>query len=200
MRVSDPITDLKALAERPPDPVRDSELYAELFRVARRLRESRRKVIGLLPTGPTVAVPPIALQLGFVLADVSEGTVALIDANTQHPGLSTLVPQSERDDAHAGFAMTWLADFFMLLTPVSDKLHGLELEPLERVLREECAYYAHVLIDLTGFERIGEHWGAYEAVDAVLLLEHPGTTPERDLLRLHREIPASKSLGTLLVG
>ncbi|MCU0691449.1 MAG: hypothetical protein MUF54_08610 [Polyangiaceae bacterium] len=184
----------------PPDPDGQPELYAELFRVARRLREMRCKVVGLLPAGPRVAVAPVAVQLGFVLADASEGAVALIDANTLMPGLSHLVPAEARTQAKAGFVSTWLTDFFVLLTPLTTKRTGLDLEMIEKRLREECEYYVHVLVDLTGFEHVGEHFGTFDFVNGMLVVGHPGATSERELLRLASEIPAACNLGVLLVG
>ena len=69
------------------DPEQSPDLYAELFRIARRVRESERTLVGLMPIGPDVAVPPLAVELGFALADACEGAVAVVDANTRWPAL-----------------------------------------------------------------------------------------------------------------
>ncbi len=191
---------LASLGVIPVDQERHPNLYADLFRVARRLRESQRQIVGLLPANDGTAITGIAVQLGFVLAEACDGMVALIDANTQAPGLASVASDQERAEARAGFATTWLEDFFALLTPVVEKRAGLALDQLEATLRQNSEGFAHVLVDLTGFERLGEHWGTFEAVHGVLVVGHPGRTSEREVYRLMREVPASRSLGFLLVG
>ena len=171
------------------DAEKSPELYAELYRIARRVRESERTLLGLFPIGPNVAVPPLALELAFALSDACEGAVAVVDANTRWPALREVVGSKDDVSQKSGFRTTWLADFVALVTPPEpDGAEGMRLEGLDRVLRAETQGFVHVLVDLTGFERTGEHWGMFGLLDGVLLVGHPGLIRERDLIRLHGDI------------
>lgn len=184
-----------------PDAEASPELYAELFRIARRVRESERTLLGLLPIGPDVAIPPLAVELAFVLSDACEGAVAVVDANTRWPALREVEGTKDEISKKSGFRTTWLADFVALITPpVPDDAAGMRLEGLDRVLRSETQGFVHALVDLTGFEQTGEHWGLFGLLDGVLLVGHPGIALERDLLRLYGDMPRDKVLGVILVG
>lgn len=201
--VSDQEDILHALGIPRLDPDEAPELYAELYRIARRVREAERTVVGLLPTGPTVAVAPMAVVLGFALADACEGAVAVVDANTRWPVLTDLKTPKDEKSKKSGFRTTWLANFLAVMTPMEAQAQttvGMRLEGLDHLLRYETRGFMHMLLDLTGFEVAGEHWGMLEALDGLLLVGHPGVTHERDLMRLHDDIPAGKVLGVVLVG
>jgi len=60
--------------------------------------------------------------------------------------------------------------------------------------------FAHVLVDLTGFGKLGEHLEAIEMVDGLALVGRAGSTRESTLLAFLRELPRDKNLGVLLLG
>lgn len=177
-------------------------VYAELLRVARRLREADRKVVALLPASAAVAAAPVALQLGLTLADVAEGRVAVVDANTRLPAWGALAAQAAPapglDDSP--LTVSWIADRVSVMTPATRRPGSLDLELLEQTLHHGCEDYCHVLVDLTGFAEEGEHWAAFDLVDGVLVVGQAGISRERELVAQVREVPASLNLGTLLVG
>src|SRR3954470_22375021 len=74
-----------------------AEVRDECIRIARRLRVSGKKILGLLPAGNDVAVPPIGVQLGLAMAEVSGATVAFVDANLRWPAISEIAG-GDRDD------------------------------------------------------------------------------------------------------
>ncbi len=176
------------------------ELYTAIFRVARRLRESRRKVIGLMPASPTVAIPQLGLHLGMVLADACHGAISYIDGNSRWPALGALEPFAEKSASSEGYALTWLDDFFVVMPPKGERKKRLELVLLEKTPRDDCDGYCHVLVDLTGFDLLGEHWLGYDLMDGVLVVANAGSTTERQLLHCHQEIPKSRDMGVLLYG
>jgi hypothetical protein len=57
-----------------------------------------------------------------------------------------------------------------------------------------------VLVDLTGFELLGEHGSAAACMDAVALVGRAHTSREVELLELARLMPEGRFLGVLLVG
>jgi len=142
----------------------------------------------------------VGLHLGLVLADACQGAVCYIDGNSRWPALTALTPFAEKNSPLDGYALTWIADFFVVMTPVGIRKQRLELNLLDKTLGDDCEGYAHVLVDLTGFDRLGEHWLAYDMMDGVLLIAKAGVTTEQDIIRCHKEIPKSRDLGVLVVG
>lgn len=181
------------------DPDVSPELYAELYRVARRIREAGRTVVGLLPVGPDVGITHTAIKLGYVLADACEGVIAIVDANPRWPALREIkVGKSDRSQK-SGFKTTWVESFLAIVSPteISDTLR---LEGLDFLLTRETLGFAHMLVDLTGFEKVGAHLGLFELIDGVLMVGHPGAINERRILSLRNEVPPDKMLGVVLVG
>jgi hypothetical protein len=197
--VSDPEDLLKAVGIPRLDPEGSPDLYAELYRIARRVREAGRTVVGLLPTGPDVAVAPLAVELAFALADACEGAVAVVDANTRWPALQGVTSSKDERSKKSGYRTTWIESFLAIMTPIETS-EAMRLDGLDRLLMHETQGFTHMLVDLTGFEKAGEHWGMLDAIDGVLLVGHPGLTREHEILRLHEDIPATKILGVILVG
>jgi hypothetical protein len=57
-----------------------------------------------------------------------------------------------------------------------------------------------VLVDLTGFELLGEHAAAAASMDAVALVGNAHRSREQELVELARLMPRGRFLGVLLVG
>ncbi len=173
------------------------EVRAECIRIARRLRVSGHKIIGLLPAANDVAVPPLGVQLGLALAEVSGATVAFVDANLRWPAISSIVVGDENDDS--AFATRWLRGTLALLTPPRAGAAGAGLPQLARLIQQSTELFAHVLIDLTGFRKIGEHLAAIEMCDRVVVIARAGRTLEDALLRVRLELPR-QLMGVVLIG
>jgi hypothetical protein len=176
------------------------EIRAECIRIARRLRHSGCKIIGLLPASSDIGVPPIAVQLGLALAEVSGATIAFVDANLRWPAISEIADDEPPVDDAAAFATRWLRGSLALLTPPRAGDAGAGVPHLARVIREGSELFAQVLVDLTGFKKLGEHLAAIEMVDGVLVIGRAGRTREDELLRLNHELPRARNLGVLLLG
>ena len=88
-----------------------------------------------------------------------------------------------------------------LLASVRRGLQG-KLSRGERllVLLESADLFAHVLVDLTGFELLGEHASAAACMDAVALVSRAHQSRERELVELAQLMPHGRFLGVLLVG
>jgi hypothetical protein len=181
--------------------VDDPEVRAQCVHVARQLRHAERRIIGLLPTADDVGVPAVGVQLGLALADVSGATIAFVDANLRWPAIADIEVAAEKtgDDASA-FVTRWLRGSLALLTPLSAGQAGAGVPQLAKVIQHGAWLFAHVLVDLTGFKKLGEHLAAIDMVDAVVVIARAGKTIDAELLRLKHELPAAKTLGVLLVG
>ena len=193
----------------------DGTVHSECVRIARRMHAARQKVIGFIPATQRVAVPPIALQMGSALVELTGATVAFVDANVRYPALSAMAededaappdPPDPRPDSTDGeerprvFRTRWLRGSLAVLTPPGAELAGEAVPALARLLLDGVDLFEYVLVDLTGFDVLGEHASAAACMDAVVLIGQAHRTRERDLLRFLREMPPSRFLGVLLVG
>ncbi len=171
---------------------------AEVIRLARRLHATSRKVIGFIPAASDVAIPPLALQLGVALTELTGATIAVVDANVRYPGLSELA--AAPSDEHSLFTTQWIRGSLALLTPPHSESAGEAVPQLARLLLEGVELFEHVLVDLTGFELLGEHASAAACMDAVILVGRAHHTRERQVLAFRSEMPGNRFLGVLLVG
>jgi hypothetical protein len=169
---------------------------AECARMARRMSERLVHVVGLLPAGDDVAVPGVAIQLGRALADKRTTPVAVVDAHASWPCarmLATAGPEG------SPVALSWLVENLALLTPRSFHA-GAMLGQLTAVIRDTGAAFGHLVVDLTGFNHLGEQLAAFDLVEGVALVARGGRTPLREIQRRFREIPDGRRLGVLLTG
>ncbi len=202
--VSDEATRLQAIGIQIIDDDQEPAVRAECSRIARQLENLGVKIIGLLPATPDVAVPALAVQLGRAIVDLTGTTVAVIDANVHWPGLSAISspPVATTAAAKAGddriFATHWLRGSLALLTPPRAGVAGAGLPELQRVIQHGHELFAHLVVDLTGFDRLGEHLAAVALLEGVFIVGRAGKTREKDLLRWQQELP--DHLGVLLIG
>jgi hypothetical protein len=173
------------------------EVRTACIRVAQRIQASGAKVIGFVPSDGKVAVPPVVIQLGSALCDLTGATIAVVDANVRYPGLTALAAEA---DPSRVFSTRWLAGSLALLTPAKVERAGEVVPSLARLLLDGSDLFAHTLCDLTGFELIGEHASAAACMDAVVLVGRAHATHETTLLALRELMPAERFLGVLLVG
>jgi len=178
----------------------NGEIKAACARVARRLHNDHIRVIGFVPSEDHVAVPPILIQLGIALTELTGATIAVVDANVRYPGLGALNEGKQTDSDESVFSTRWLRGSLALLSAPEVERAGQVVPQLARVLLDGSDLFAHVLVDLTGFELLGEHASAAACMDAVALVGRAHHTRERELVELARLMPQGRFLGVLLVG
>lgn len=179
---------------------RHGELKAACARIARRMREDKLKVVGFVPSDDEVAVPPLIIQLGLALCEASGHTVAVVNANLRYPGLPMLNRGKAVDHEGSAFSTRWLRGSLALLSPPHAERAGEVVPQLARVLLEGQELFAHVLVNMTGFELLGEHATAAACMDAVALVGRAHHTRESQLRQLAELMPDGRFLGVLLVG
>ena len=189
---------LRALGIDPLTDPRHAGARAELVRVARRLRARERKAIGLLPATREVGVVATGVQLGLALVELTGAPIAFVDANARWPALGAIGREAKGD--RAVFATRWLHGTLALLTPRRAPAAGGAVPDLERIVGEGREMFAHLLVDLTGFEELGEHLAAIDLLDGVVVVAEARATREQALLDLARDLPAELDLGVLLIG
>src|SRR5580765_1720999 len=176
------------------------EVQAACARIARRIRAERLRVVGFVPCDDRVAVPPVIIQLGLALCDLTGATVAVVDANVRYPGLAAVARGQATDRDDSVFSTRWLRGSLALLSPPRVERAGEVVPQLARVLLEGSDLFAHVLVDLTGFELLGEHATAAACMDGVAIVGRAHRTRERELVELSKLMPHGRFLGVLLVG
>jgi hypothetical protein len=173
-------------------------LRVDCVPVAQRIKTAERRVVGLLPASVDIGVMAIGVQLGLALVDVANATAAYVDANVRWPAISQIAVGTRREDDESMFATRWLRGQLALLTPPRAAEAGAGLPQLARVVQHSIELFSHVVVDLTGFKKLGEHLAAIEMMDGVVVVARSGRTTEDELLRLSYEIPRQLHLGVLL--
>lgn len=176
------------------------EIRAACTRVARRIHNEGVRVVGFVPAEDTVAVPPVLIQLGIALTELTGATIAVVDANVRYPGLGMLNRGQETDSDESVFSTRWLYGSLALLSAPQVESAGQVVPQLARVLIDGADLFEHVLVDLTGFELLGEHASAAACMDAVALVGRAHHTRENELMELARLMPYGRFLGVLIVG
>ena len=174
-------------------------VHAECIRIARRLRLTERRVVGLVPAGPNVAVPPIGVRLGLAQVQLSGSTVAYVDANVRLPALPAIAGSSE-EEGSSMYATRWILESLALLTPPTVEAAGQVIPQLALALRDGADLFQHMYVDLTGFDLIGEHAEASALMDGVIAIGRAGHTKETELLHYREQLGTSNFLGVLLIG
>lgn len=161
----------------------------------------------MMPTDDDVAVPPIGMRLADALSELIGAPAGYVDANVRWPGLERQVIAGDSGlggagtaDDESAFATRWVKERFAILSPTRQGAAGAGVPELARVLRQGSELFAHLVVDLTGFDRLGEQWAAVEMVDAVVIVARAGRTREADVLALWREVPEARRMGVLLIG
>jgi hypothetical protein len=176
------------------------EVQAACARIARRIHAERLRVVGFVPSNDRVAVPPVIVHLGLALCDLTGATVAVVDANVRYPALARLATGQHADHDGSVFSTRWLRGSLALLSSPRVERAGEVVPQLARVLDEGADLFAHVLVDLTGFELLGEHAAAAAAMDGVAIVGQAHASREQELVELARLMPKGRFLGVLLVG
>ncbi len=182
------------------DAAANGELASACARIARRVHNEKIRVVGFVPADDDVAVPPLIIQLGMALCDLTGATIAVVDANVRYPGLPALDRQQATDSDKSVFSTRWLRGSLALLSAPHVERAGEVVPQLARVLLDGAELFAHVLVDLTGFELLGEHGSAAACMDAVAIVGRAHRTHEQALVKLADMMPAGRFLGVLLVG
>jgi hypothetical protein len=179
---------------------RTGELRAACTKIARHIHGQRIRVIGFVPADDQVAVPPLLIQLGLALCDLTGATIAVVDANVRYPGLAMLNRGRTADHDESVFSTRWLRGSLALLSPPRVERAGEVVPQLARVLIDGADLFAHILVDLTGFELLGEHASAAACMDGVVVVARAHHTRENNLLELAQLMPRGRFLGVMLVG
>ena len=172
-------------------------VQVECARLVRRMRERLVHTIALVPAGDDVAVPAISIEIGRAFADKSAGAVGVVDAHASWACARALVEGALPDGTLV--VTSWLLENLAVLTPRISQ-PGAMLRQLHSLVVEQALIFSHLVVDLTGFDHLGEQMAAFDLLDAVVLVARSGRTTTRQIQRWLRDMPEGRSLGVLLTG
>ena len=177
----------------------ETRIDADFVRVARALRlRGGLRSIGLVPTTARTDLAPVVLGLGVALAGQTGAVVAVVDATGVFAGLGDASSEPE-EEATAFASIRWLHPSVSLLSPKTAASAHTRLHVLEHLLDAFESRYAHVLVDLSGFDQTGDLLGAVRRVSGTVLVGRAGRTSERDLGARAAQIPEDRRVGVLLI-
>jgi hypothetical protein len=130
-------------------------LRMDCIPVARRIKKAERRLIGLLPASVDIGVMAVGVQLGLALVEVANTTAAYVDANVRWPAISQIAVGTRPDDDESMFATRWLRGQLALITPPRAGEAGAGVPQLARVIQHSIELFSHVIVDLTGFKKLG---------------------------------------------
>jgi hypothetical protein len=165
----------------------------EFARIAREIKNARRRVVGLLPTDSTVPVLDIGGELGRAIGFVTAGLVVLADPERRS------VP---RDVVEGTVLARAVGSRVALVTASRIAKTGDKVLAVNELLAftEPAREHFHTLIlDLSGCAWPGELLTALGVLDGVILVGQSGKTKESSLKAQLRIVPPEMSLGVLLV-
>lgn len=198
-------------------------LAEECRHVARRLRQEALRALGLYPVNDHAAVRPAAVRIASALAEQSGTPVALVDLDPEDPETpqtpekpASASPETATSASGASSSRSspsiaaqpllrtrWLGTDQVAVLTLPDnhsRSVGVGLLEVQRLLESGREMFDHLLIDLTGLERHGEHLAAAALCDAVLLVARAGRTSEADILRARLTLQTQAIVGVLLMG
>lgn len=173
--------------------------FAEIRRIAWRLRHSGHRLIGFAPADDHVGAIALAIQLALAMDQLHGVICNVLDANMARPQFTHASPVAEFPADRFGFRTFWVAERVTLSTPA-----GVSSLPsfasISQVALAAKQRYDYVFCDLTGLDYWGEHCAAYSLVDGVVVVARANKTLEKSILTCVDTIPLEQRLGVVLVG
>lgn len=172
------------------------ELHAESARLARLLAERHVRTLGVIPADDDVALPAVALELGRAITERG-ALVAVVDALGRWPCSDALLQAEDR--GAEPFVKSWVLENMAVLTPRMRDAPSTVALAMETTL-DKTNGFNRLILDLTGFDHLGEDLAACALLDAAILVARSGRTTARRIERWYLEHPEVRCLGVLLTG
>lgn len=172
-------------------------VHAAALRIARRIAAEPVRRVGFFAADDAVGTSAVLLQLGLAYGELTGRPCAIIDANPGAPGLAAIANVAEEGDA---FAIRWLRDTLAVITPTDIAAPRDWMPRLDDILESGVDPFSLCLVDLTGFESVGEHLAAGHRMDRVVVLARSGVATADALGRWSTAFPKALFWGVVLVG
>ncbi len=190
------MADVERLLAGHPDRDQALDVDVDGARLAREIKHSKRRRIGLLPANAHVSTLPVAIALGQALAALTEELVLVLDPErVLSPELRGGSVVETVFAAPFGQGVCCLAPFAP--SPTGAKVEGIKL--LLRFAEAQPQGFGHVFADLSGCARPGELLGALRVLDGIIVVGPAGRCTEAELRVAASRVPDDLALGVLLV-
>ena len=171
-------------------------LRAECARLARLVHASGASTLGLAPAWDDVAVAGAAVKIARSLASARRRPVIVIDALGSWGPAATTTAETADD---GGEVPTWLLGDLGVIT-LRAPHPSLALPCLRACVARRRATHTTLVVDLTGFDQLGERPAAFDLLDAAIVVARSGRTTTRQVRDALRDVPEGRALGVLLTG
>jgi|GEM_PF-501873 hypothetical protein len=178
----------------------DPKGHASCIQIARLLLKSERRIIGLWPASDSIGTPAVAIQIGLALTELSNSTVAFVDANVRWPADLALEDDERFGSESSIFSTRWIEGSLAMLVPNRPEVAGASVPQLQQIIEQSRDIFAAILVDLTGFDKIGDHYNVISLLDGVVIVGEPGQLTDNDLFRMEEQVDRRKFAGVVLVG
>ena len=166
---------------------------AECGWLARQLKTSGKRLIGLLPASARTDVMGLATTVGGALTMIVHDVVIVADPD-QRSAVGTLPTTGTVACAFASARL-------VTILPVERPRDGTRLQAVKALLEfvgSSSDDIAHVLIDLSSFVLPGELLGVIGMVDGIVIVGSAGRVTDAELLSANSRIPPEVNLGVVL--
>lgn len=184
----------------------DQTIDPDCARLARQLKHSGRRQIGVLPASSATDTRPLIFQLALALSKLCRATIVIVDPDLRWPGDPTQTDEIAEAlisaDDPLFFNSRFIERSIALVSPREPAPTGARVDILKIMLQHlevASTNFAMVLVDLSSFPWVGEFLVAIELLDGVLVAGKSGKTTEDDLLRHAELLPSDLDIGVLLI-
>jgi hypothetical protein len=170
-----------------------ADVGAECGWLARQLKTSGRRLVGLLPATKQTDVIGLATSVGAALTLIVHGVVIIADPNQR--SVTSELPKG------TAIACAMLGPRLVTLTPTERPSDGGRLQAVKELLEfvgPETEAVTAVLLDLSSFALPGELLGVIGLVDGIVIVGPAGRVTEAELLVASRRVPAEMNMGVVL--
>ncbi len=180
----------------PLEPEIEPARFGSWVKLARRIRVTGHQCIGLLPASDSVGVSATSVQLALALSYLHALPVCVVDLNTRTPGWREQVPSAALVTG-VQFVSIPIKDRVWVRTPLGRSVSRFDKAPVQREVTALRRQAAHLLCDMTGFQR--EVDVASSLVDAVAVVAYAGKQTEQQISQAYKSVPTEQRLGVMLI-
>lgn len=165
---------------------------AECGWLARQLKGSGKRLIGLLPASARTDVLGLAATVGGAITMIAHDVVVVADPDQR--SVTGALPAS------GVVACSFASARLVTLVPIERARDGARLEAVKALLDfvGDSSDVTTVLVDLSSFVLPGELLGVIGMVDGIVIVGSAGRVTDRELLSASNRVPPEVNLGVVL--
>jgi hypothetical protein len=166
---------------------------AECGWLARQLKTSGKRLIGLLPASPRTDVMGLAATVGGALTMIVHDVVILVDPD-QRSAAGALPTEG-------AVACSFASGRLVTVLPVERARDGTRLQAMKALLEfvgTSSDEVSQVLVDLSSFALPGELLGVIGMVEGIVIVGSAGRVTDAELLSASSRVPPEVNMGVVL--